>query len=103
IELGEIETILARCPGVAQAVVLGVDDAAGEAQLVAYLVRSSNSGSNSFSNSPTLEENALRALLREKLPAHMIPTHFIWLPAFPLTPNGKVDRRALPRPEAGQP
>ncbi|MGB8814408.1 MAG: MupA/Atu3671 family FMN-dependent luciferase-like monooxygenase, partial [Paracoccaceae bacterium] len=87
IELGEIESTLEQQSGVKQAVVLAREDTPGDLRLVAYL----------FGNTV---ESTLRAALAETLPDHMIPAHFVTLDAFPLTPNRKVDRKALPAPKA---
>jgi amino acid adenylation domain-containing protein len=90
IELGEVEAVLNEHPALQDAVVIARADIGGEKQLVAYLV--SREG-----NSVSIDE--LRDFLRRKLPEHMVPASFVWLEAFPLTPNGKVDRRALPAPD----
>lgn len=90
IELGEIEAALEAQPGVSQAVVMAREDSPGDLRLVAYLTGSAH-------------EAGLRAALSAALPDHMVPAHFVTLPAFPLTPNRKVDRKALPAPTvAGQ-
>ncbi|MDC9594347.1 non-ribosomal peptide synthetase, partial [Xenorhabdus sp. IM139775] len=90
IELGEIETQLMQCPGVRDAVVLAREDAAGQKQLVAYL-------------RPHEGIKLLPAELRQQLAQHlaeyMLPNAFVTLDAFPLTPNGKLDRQALPAPD----
>ncbi|XYI03749.1 amino acid adenylation domain-containing protein [Sorangium sp. So ce1128] len=91
IELGEIEAVLGAHPTVGQAVVVSREDERGERCLVAYLTARGSA-------SPTPGE--LRAHLQEKLPEYMIPSAFVALEAMPLTPNGKVDRRALPAPSA---
>jgi natural product biosynthesis luciferase-like monooxygenase protein len=87
IELGEIEAVLESQPGVTQAVVIAREDSPGDLRLVAYLTG-------------TAHEAALRASLGSLLPDHMIPAHFVTLQAFALTPNRKVDRKALPAPSA---
>ena len=91
IELGEIEEVLARHPGVDEAVVVVREDGAAK-RLVAYVVAAGAEGE--------LEPRLLRESLREKLPEYMVPSAIVVLGALPLTPNGKVDRRALPAPEA---
>ncbi len=90
IELGEIETALSRHPAVRESAVLARDDSAGQKQLVAYLVVRGE-------ETPGVAE--FRSFLKEALPEHMIPSVFVRLEAFPLTPNGKIDRKALPEPE----
>lgn len=89
IELGEIETQLGTHPAVKQVVVSVREDTPGEKQLVAYLIAVPGAA-------PT--EAGLREHLRGKLPHYMVPAAFITLPKFPLTPNGKIDRKALPAP-----
>ncbi|HEV7396496.1 MAG TPA: amino acid adenylation domain-containing protein, partial [Pyrinomonadaceae bacterium] len=86
IELGEIETILGKHPAVLENVVVAREDEAGEKRLVAYVV--------SNKEIPTVSE--LRRYLKEKLPEYMIPGAFMVLEEMPLTPGGKLDRRALP-------
>ena len=91
IELGEIESTLAQHPDVAEVVVMVREDVPGEKRLVAYLL--SNNQENTTSSK-------LRSFLKAKLPNYMIPSVFVTLEAIPLTPNGKVDRRALPSPDS---
>lgn len=86
IELGEIEDRLGRHPAVAGTVAAVVDETPGDARLLAYVVP--------WQQLPPPEQ--LRDYLREWLPDHMLPQHFIELDAIPLLPNGKVDRAALP-------
>jgi amino acid adenylation domain-containing protein len=90
IELGEIEAALSHLPGVAQAIVVVREGGEGERRLIAFLVAEPAAGSP-----PTVSE--LRAGLRERLPDYMVPAAFVTLDALPLTPSGKVDRRALSR------
>ena len=89
IELGEIETVLAQHPSINQAVVALRQDDPENPQLVAYLIRS---GADAFL--PAM----LRQYLEPTLPSYMIPAAYVVLDAYPLTPNGKVDRQALPAP-----
>ncbi|WP_438281677.1 amino acid adenylation domain-containing protein, partial [Pseudomonas alabamensis] len=93
IELGEIEARLAALPEVSQAVVLAQQAASG-AQLVGYVVVQAAGGDTS------VVRDTLRRQLREQLPEHMVPAHLMVLDALPLTVNGKLDRRALPQPDA---
>lgn len=97
IELGEIEARLREAPGVVQAAVhaleLAASGGAGDnRQLVAYLVPAPGH---------TLDPDALRTRLQASLPAHMVPVAYVTLEALPLSPNGKLDRKALPRPDLG--
>jgi amino acid adenylation domain-containing protein len=91
IELGEVEAALAAHPGVREAVVVARTDAPGETRLVAYLTASGDSAPDAA---------ALREHLRAGLPEYMVPAAFVAMEALPLSPNGKVDRKALPAPEA---
>ncbi len=109
IELGEIEATLKQQPAVQQAVVVAREDPAGDKRLIAYVVPKdavraptidgNGQGAASLA-SPTSTE--LRAFLKDKLPDYMLPAVFVRLEALPLTPSGKVDRRALPAPDAVQ-
>jgi amino acid adenylation domain-containing protein/non-ribosomal peptide synthase protein (TIGR01720 family) len=89
IELGEIEAALASHPGVREAVVVAWRDAAGQ-RLVAYVVPADLEAPPHAS--------ALRGHLQDRLPEYMVPSAFVALDRWPLTPSGKVDRRALPAP-----
>ncbi|MEH2094788.1 MAG: phosphopantetheine-binding protein [Nostoc sp.] len=91
IELLEIEAVLAQHPMVQETMVL-VREYATEQRLVAYVVPQQE---------PPVP-STLRNFLKEKLPEYMIPVAFVFLEAFPLTPNGKRDRRALPTPDTSQ-
>jgi amino acid adenylation domain-containing protein len=90
IEPGEIESALRAHPSVRDAMVIMRSD--GFERLVAYVV-----------GDALPSETQLRAHLAGRLPEHMIPAAFVSLPAFPLSPNGKVDRSALPRPTTARP
>jgi amino acid adenylation domain-containing protein len=100
IELGEIESVLAEYEGLEQTVVHCREDRPGDKRLVAY-VKPDVAGPLHAKRDGL--ESRLRNYLREKLPDYMVPSAFVVLDAFPLTPNGKVNRQALPAPEsAGQ-
>jgi len=92
--LGEIETVLGENPAVREAVVTAAADAGGHQRLVAYI---------RFKDGQTAAVNELRQALEKKLPEYMTPSAFVFLDEFPLTPNGKVDRKHLPQPEAERP
>nr|WP_231505345.1 non-ribosomal peptide synthetase [Paenibacillus massiliensis] len=89
IELGEVEAQILKLPPVQEAVVVAHEDEQGQKQLCAYLVANRQ-----------LALGELRGALIEGLPAYMMPTYFIQLERMPLTPNGKLDRKALPQPES---
>ena len=91
IELGEIETVLAQHPGVHEAVVLPQTRGTGDTRLAAYVVTEPHA-------EPTVSE--LRRHARQMLPEYMVPSAFVAVDAWPLTPNGKVDRTALVAREA---
>ncbi|OUM04880.1 non-ribosomal peptide synthetase [Pseudomonas syringae] len=91
IELGEIEARLQAHPAVREVIVLAL-----EGQLAAYLVPAQPD------QDPHALRESLKAELRTHLPDYMVPTHFIVLDSLPLTANGKLDRKALPAPDAGQ-
>lgn len=93
VELGEIETLLQRHPGVLACVVdAPFRDFPHERNLVAYVVR----------QIPSLDESSLREACLRALPDYMIPSRFVFLEGFPLTAHGKLDRRALSKSEAPQ-
>jgi amino acid adenylation domain-containing protein len=100
IELGEIETALAAVPGVAAAAVLARRDEGADLRLVAYVAPASASAVSATSATSAA---VLGAALAKLLPGYMIPALWVFLPALPQTPNGKVDRRALPAPESERP
>jgi amino acid adenylation domain-containing protein len=92
IELGEIEAALAGHPDVQSCTVLALEGALGDKQLVAYTIARGN-------ESPAAE--ALKDFLKQTLPEYMVPAQFVFLKSFPLTHNGKIDRKALPAPTHG--
>jgi len=90
VELGEIETCLTRHPGIQEAVVIDLTGEDGEKSLCAYLVGRQD-----------LALEDIQDHIRQKLPDYMVPSYFVRLDKFPLTPSGKVDRKALPGPRDG--
>ncbi|MCW5314094.1 amino acid adenylation domain-containing protein [Nostoc sp. KVJ3] len=89
IELGEIETVLRQHPQVFQAVVIAREDIPGQKRLIAYVIP----------HQPQPNADELRHFLKLKLPNYMVPSAFVLLDALPMTPNHKVDYRALPAPD----
>jgi amino acid adenylation domain-containing protein len=94
VELQEVESVLARHPGVREVAAIVREDVAGRPRLVAYVVGREG-------NPPSSTE--LRSFLRQQLPEYMVPSFFISLERMPTTPNGKVDRAALPAPSEDRP
>lgn len=92
IELHEIEAVLSQHSAVIKAVVIAREDELRNKRLIAYLVQNPLF--------PTVEIAQLCDFLKQKLPQYMIPSAFVLLPQLPLLPNGKVDRRKLPKPDA---
>lgn len=88
IELGEIEAAMDGFAGIRQAVVMAREDMPGVVRLVGY-----------YTADTSIDEHALKAHLAAMMPDYMVPTAFVALEAFPLTPNRKVDRKALPAPQ----
>ncbi len=93
IELGEIETRLREHTAVNEVVVLAREDTPGDKRLVAYV---------QMRGGAALVAEELRAFLQQWLPEYMLPAVFMSIDTFPLTPNGKIDRRALPQPDTGR-
>jgi len=91
IELGEVEATLARHPAVAQVAVVAREDRPGDRRLVAYAV---------LDEEHRIEGGELRRHAARTLPEHMVPSAVVMLDALPLAPSGKLDRRALPAPDA---
>jgi thioesterase domain-containing protein len=88
IELGEIESILNTDGGVSQGIVLAKEDKQGTKRLIGYVVPEGE-----------FDKQRIQARLSEKLPEYMVPSLWVALDSIPLTPNGKIDRKALPDPE----
>jgi len=93
IELGEIEAVIAEHPAVREVAVLAHEDSVHGKRLVAYVVAA---------ETPLLSLESMRVWLQKRLPDYMVPTALVVLDRFPLMPNGKVDRRALPAPQRDQ-
>ncbi|RLT97979.1 non-ribosomal peptide synthetase [Ketobacter sp.] len=102
IELGEVEAALSALPGVRENVVIVRDDLPGGKALAAYVVAGQGVADQGGHSGPNLDPQRLRAQLRESLPDFMVPAAITVMDALPLTPAGKIDRKALPRPVAIQ-
>ncbi|HEX7334397.1 MAG TPA: amino acid adenylation domain-containing protein [Pyrinomonadaceae bacterium] len=89
IEVGEVEAVLAQHAGVRESVVVAREDDGGSTCLVAYVV----------ANNGDLQTAELRSYMKQRLPEYMLPSAIVQLEVFPLTPNGKLDRKALPAPD----
>jgi acyl carrier protein len=94
IECGEVEGVVRQHPAVGEAVVLAYEHGPGDKRLAAYVTAAPGA---------EIEPDGLRRFLEAKLPGYMVPAAVVALPAFPLSPNGKLDLRALPRPTASTP
>jgi amino acid adenylation domain-containing protein len=95
VELGEIEAELSQHPALKEVVVVAREDTPGNKRLVAYLI------ADPGARHPSVED--LRSYLKEKLPSYMVPASFLYLEEMPLSPNGKVERKALPAPTTARP
>ncbi|GAB0102659.1 hypothetical protein JMUB6875_16280 [Nocardia sp. JMUB6875] len=91
IELGEVDAAVARHPGVEMAITVGASTPGGATALVSYVLATDS----------VVEAEAVKATVAQQLPAHMVPSVVMVLDTLPLTPAGKVDRRALPKPDFG--
>ncbi|HRC58850.1 MAG TPA: amino acid adenylation domain-containing protein, partial [Kofleriaceae bacterium] len=98
IELGEIESALAEHPAVQDSAVLLREDKPGHKRLVGYVVAARRDADEATG----FDAEAVLAFLHERMPDYMVPSALVVLPVFPLTVNGKLDRRALPAPELPQ-
>ena len=99
VELGEIETVIREFQGVRDVITIVREDQPGDKRLVAYVQPDESGGVGDW----VLKPQVIRDFLSEKLPQYMVPSVFVQIDQMPLTPSGKVDRRALPVPEGGQP
>ncbi|HEX3155301.1 MAG TPA: amino acid adenylation domain-containing protein, partial [Candidatus Angelobacter sp.] len=97
IELGEIEARLAEHARVGEAVVVAGEDEYGNRRLVAYYTRARSDAGGV----EAVDAQALRRYLLERLPEHMVPAAYVEMEKLPLSPNGKLDRKALPAPVGG--
>lgn len=93
VELGEIEVVITQQPDIAQVAVVLREDFPGRKVLVAYLIGKEES----------YPGNKLRTIISQSLPDYMIPVSFVWLEEFPKTTSGKIDRKALPKPDTKRP
>ncbi|MCT8946633.1 non-ribosomal peptide synthase/polyketide synthase [Pseudomonas iridis] len=101
IELGEVEARLLELDAVSEAVVLAVQGGSS-LQLVAYVVPKQADVVSSAADTQGAARDAIKAQLKNSLPDYMVPTQVLFLGALPLSPNGKLDRKALPSPDASQ-
>jgi amino acid adenylation domain-containing protein len=101
VELGEVQSALARAPGVSQAAVLAREDRPGERRLVGYVVPATNRRPEAGEPGGGLAVGPLREWVAERLPDYMVPSAVMVLASLPLTVNGKLDRAALPAPDYG--
>lgn len=102
IELGEIESVMTSYPGVNAAVVLVREDVPGDKRLVGYLLAPELAEPAEDEEGFVGPTQELKAFMATRLPEYMIPSALVWLPEFPLTTNGKTDRRKLPKPDVSR-
>ena len=100
VELGEVEAALTASPLVREGIAVVRNDGKDEPWIVGYLVaaRGNTTADADIEGGPAVDTDAVMEHLRERLPRHMVPSALVVLPALPLSPHGKVDRRALPAP-----
>ena len=93
VELGEIEVLINRLNDIQQAIVVAREDVIGQKRLVAYLVSAKNEPNTTY----------VRKSIEQRLPDYMVPSAYVWLNELPKTTSGKVDRKALPKPDMERP
>jgi len=93
VELGEIEVLLNQLVDIQQAIVIAREDVVGQKRLVAYLVSAKNKPDTAL----------VRNSIEQQLPDFMLPSAYVWLNELPKTTSGKVDRKALPKPDMSRP
>ncbi|HEY0602264.1 MAG TPA: amino acid adenylation domain-containing protein, partial [Herpetosiphonaceae bacterium] len=110
IELGEIQAVLRTHPAVREALAIVREDQPGDKRLVAYVVENQEPRTKNQEDSAepgsrfsVLGSSELRQYLKDRLPDYMLPSAYVLLDAFPLLPNGKLDRKALPAPDGARP
>ena len=98
VEPGEVEAVLAACPGIARAVVVAREDTPGDKRLAAYLIPAATGADGAATGDAAELARAVRAFAAQRLPGYMLPAAVVMVDALPLTTSGKIDRRALPAP-----
>jgi len=93
VEIGEIEVLINQLDNIKQAVVVAREDVPGQKRLVAYMVSANETGDN----------ESVRKHIEQRLPDFMWPSAYVWVTEFPKTTSGKVDRKALPKPDIKRP
>jgi len=103
VELGEIESALIQHPKVREGAVISHDNGSGDTRVIAYVVpRQEQSSRVPRDKFPSITTTELRDYLKQRLPEYMVPGSFVVLESLPLTPSGKLNRRALPAPESSE-